>query len=656
SEHITVYKTLSLVGESSDNTIIDGGGIGTAIYVTASGVNITGFKVTNSGSHIDDAGLKIDSVGNCYVAYNNLSSNSGNAILLLSSSVNTISRNIISDNDVGIASLYSVINTIDGNVFMDNWLSIELFRSLGDTVTNNTISDSDLGVYLYDSEDIVVLNNSMIRSGILIEGYNLASWDSHTIDTSNTVNGKPVYYWKNVSGGSVPSDAGQVILANCTRVAIENQTLSNGSVGILLGFSWENTIANNTLSSNKHSGVMLESSTNNIVASNKVSNGYFGIYSFFSSNNNTFVNNTIFSNNTAGTDVYMIGFYLYSSHYSTISNNRIFDTWIGIYPNFSTNNTISDNVASNNSLGIFLGSSVMCTVINNTMMESGIYLDGDSINHWNTHTIDATNSVNGKPVYYLKNATGGTIPAGSGEVILGNSSGVVIENQNLSDGSVGIELGFSWNNVITNNTVSSNNWEGIALHSSDGNIIANNTASANEYYGIHIAASRSNEVRSNRMASNGISISGDSLIQWNSHTIDTSNTVNGNPVYYWKDITGGTIPLDAGQVILANCRLVEIENQNLSDGSVGILLGFSHNNMIANNTASSNSQEAILLYSSDGNTLVNNTLSNNGMGIYLVFSDGNAIYHNSFINSSEQALDIGDFNQWDDGYPSGGNY
>ncbi|HEC86415.1 MAG TPA: DUF1565 domain-containing protein, partial [Thermoplasmatales archaeon] len=76
----------------------------------------------------------------------------------------------------------------------------------------------------------------------------------------------------------------------------------------------------------------------------------------------------------------------------------------------SDHNSIQDNIIIECDDGIWLDFSSRCTVTNNTMMENGILLDGNLLDHWNTHTIDTSNTVNGKPVYYWKNVTGGSVP------------------------------------------------------------------------------------------------------------------------------------------------------------------------------------------------------------------------------------------------------
>ncbi|UCF07980.1 MAG: right-handed parallel beta-helix repeat-containing protein [Thermoplasmata archaeon] len=159
--------------------------------------------------------------------------------------------------------------------------------------------------------------------------------------------------------------------------------------------------------------------------------------------------------------------------------------------------------------------------------------------------------------------------------------------------------------------------------------------------------------------------------------ISTSNTANEKPIYYLKNQTGGAVPEGAGQVILANCSNVEIANQNLSNCSIGIELGFSDYNNITNISAGGNYNGIYLLYScnnnirnsnisnnryagirvdssSDGNQIFENNIAGNYHGIRIDSSTDNMVYHNNFLYNLNNA-DVSS-NQWDNGYPSGGNY
>ena len=71
-ENLIIDKTLSLVGEDMNNTIIDGGGKVDVVYVSADWVNITGFTLTNNGPDYKDAGIELNSNRNCKIMNNNI--------------------------------------------------------------------------------------------------------------------------------------------------------------------------------------------------------------------------------------------------------------------------------------------------------------------------------------------------------------------------------------------------------------------------------------------------------------------------------------------------------------------------------------------------------------------------------------------------------
>ena len=129
------------------------------------------------------------------------------------------------------------------------------------------------------------------------------------------------------------------------------------------------------------------------------------------------------------------------------------------------------------------------------------------------------------------------------------------------------------------------------------------------------------------------------------------NTVNGKPLYYFKNQIGGKVPEDAGQVIVANCTGMRIENLNISNSDVGVQLGFSSHNIIKNNTANSNNDDGISLCSSSNNNIYNNNASNNDDGISLDYSSNNNIYLNNFINNTDNVYSYygytyGSENKW----------
>jgi parallel beta-helix repeat protein len=441
-ENVVVNKTINLTGEDKDTTIIDSGGWEIVVLISADWVNVSGFTVTNSGGFWGDMGMKLSNVQNCRIVNNNVSNNR-HGIFLSSSSSNTITNNTASSNSFeGIGLVTSISNTI--------------------------------------------FNNEMVDNGISIEGDMVEHWNTHTIDTTNTVNGKPVYYWKNQTGGTVPLGAGQVILANSTKVIVENQNVSDGSIGIEFGFSSRNTITNNTASSNMW-GIRLYSSSSNTIASNTAS-----------------------SNNVDG-------IYLYYSHGNTMANNNASSNgYHGIYLLTSSSNTIANNNASNNNLGILIRDlSDSNTITNNTA----------SLNKAYAIVLDDSSS---------NNITNNNASNNSGGIGLGSySNSNNITNNTASNNNMGIYIrDLSDSNNITNNTVSLNSNYGISLYWANSNTIANNTVSSNKEYGIRLSLSNSNKIFHNNILGNTNQAYDDTN---NGNQWDNGYPFGGN---YWSDYTG----------------------------------------------------------------------------------------------------------------------
>jgi parallel beta-helix repeat protein len=225
-----------------------------------------------------------------------------------------------------------------------------------------------------------------------------------------------------------------------------------------------NTIEKNEILNNEV-GIRLFDTASNIVASNRILNNTEGIHITVSSGD--IVKNNEFSNNTYA------GVGLWDSSGVTVDGNTFWFDGIDVHP-FSKGNTITDNfIFGSHSELIALRHSRSNTISGNVMLGGGIYIDGDMVEYWNTHIIDTSNLLNGKPVHYRKDIVGGTIPLGAGQVILANCDGVLIENQEISGSSAAIQLGFSTNIVISRNTLSTS-WYAIRLVFSKGNLIFHN--------------------------------------------------------------------------------------------------------------------------------------------------------------------------------------
>jgi parallel beta-helix repeat protein len=222
---------------------------------------------------------------------------------------------------------------------------------------------------------------------------------------------------------------------------------------------------------------------------------------------------------------------------------------------------------------------------------------------------------------------------------LTNSSNDTVASNNIFGADYsGIYLDGANGNVISGNNISGCYWAGIQLVNSSNNTISGNVLTEN-HFGIMFARAQLDEyntLTNNVMANNTCNFSlftafGALSYNLSMNSIDSSNTVNGKPMYYWFDKHDMAVPSDAGFVALGNCTGIIVQNMSIRNNDPGIYLS-----------------------STSNCTITNNNITNNSIGIDLCSSSNNSIYHNNFINNSNRAQVLGD-NTWDNGYPSGGN-
>jgi parallel beta-helix repeat protein len=313
------------------------------------------------------------------------------------------------------------------------------------------------------------------------------------------------------------------------------------------------------------------------------------------------------------------GIYLTNSSDNSIVRNNITNNWNGIQlRDSSSGNSISGNNMTNNlDFGIMIYSpSDNNSIIGNVFAGCGLHIQAP---HWN---IVEGNTVNGKPLVYLEDISNYSVED-AGQVILVNSNNILVENLDLSNASVGAEL---WN---TNNT-----------------IIADNNI-ANCYYGIFLVASSNNSISANNATANGFGI----YLSDSNHTSISGNNVTNN---------GLGINLNSA----SNYNSVS-SNNITANGQSGLWLYESDYNSIIGNNIAENEENGVMLSWSSNNGIVGNYITNNGYyhipmfrysGIYLYDSSNNVICHNDFVNNKYQVNAENSVNDWDSGYPSGGNY
>jgi len=171
------------------------------------------------------------------------------------------------------------------------------------------------------------------------------------------------------------------------------------------------------------------------------------------------------------------------------------------------------------------------------------------------------------------------------------------------------------NTILTNNLIVSNG-NGIVITNSGNNILINNTLRGNSY---------------------NFGVEGSELQDF-IQDIGISNTINDRPIYYWVNMTGGTIPAYAGYAAVVNSTDVNVENLNIGNNFHGILLAYTNSSAIENNSLSNNVC-GIYLIASEHNEIMNNNLTNTDLGLYLHNSDNNTIMCND-IAKNYAGLDL----------------
>jgi len=385
TENVNVNKDhLTIKSENgAEKTIVQATNPDDHVFeVTADYVNIRGFTIVKEVEGYYKAGIYLKGSSNCNIT-NNICKNNAyqQGIYLYSSSSNTIMDNICSNNGEGIRLSCSGSNTITNNTCSENDHSgiVLTLYSNNNTIADNSCLNNLEGIGLWHSSNNIVKENTFEGCGIEIHGDAVDHFATHVIE-NNAVNGKPIYYYKNSDSITVPQDAGQVIIANCSDITLRNINASSTSYGIELAYASNSVIENNIANSN-NIGIFLTYSSNNIIRNNICSNNHGGgIYLCYSNNNNTVMNNNCTGNT--------YGMTLSSSSSNRIINND-FDSCgqggIGLVDS-SNNNIIMNNSFSNIWFrGIWLTSSNNNKIYLNNFMATLDNVDSqDSTNTWNS--------------------------------------------------------------------------------------------------------------------------------------------------------------------------------------------------------------------------------------------------------------------------------
>jgi parallel beta-helix repeat protein len=383
-ENIVVNKTVSLVGENKERTVIDGSRIGNVVHVVANSTFISNFSIQNGGPTC--FGIRFDHSSRNRLINSNIVNNYGSIDLFYSSN-NTLSNNAVTSNYDGISLSDAFNNTISDNNIASNFdYGIHLWHSFDNVVFGNNVTNNYwYGIYLGNSSDNTFSSNTVASNGE--DGIRLELSSNYNNILDNTIRNNKRGIWlfsscnNSVSGNNITANNGYgIYLCNSSNYnSINGNDIAYNEYGIdLLFTSNYNSIFGNYIADNGY-GLWLDSASyNSIYGNNVTANSGDGISLDDFSNYNRIVGNTITNN--------IIGIGATSSGNNTISGNEVSsNSYVGIRLDYSESNknVVSGNIVSNNDYGIFLASSANNNMIwGNKIADNnhGIYLSGTGSN------------------------------------------------------------------------------------------------------------------------------------------------------------------------------------------------------------------------------------------------------------------------------------
>jgi len=245
-ENVVMNKTVSLIGEDRNNTIIDGNGFGHVVRITTNNVTIASFTVLNSMLEPPYSGIYLHNVKNSNIGRNiilngyrglwlynssrniiednaisniseslaiwldksndnvilaNFISNCSSGIYLGYSHNNKVQNNDVSNNTYyGISLVYSNGTTINGNILFNNaeWNGISLYVSNNNSITGNSILKSTRGLKISESHGNIMYHNNFVNNThqVIVSYSSNNAWD----------NGCEGNYWRNYNGTDLNGD------------------------------------------------------------------------------------------------------------------------------------------------------------------------------------------------------------------------------------------------------------------------------------------------------------------------------------------------------------------------------------------------------------------------------------------------------------------
>jgi parallel beta-helix repeat protein len=658
-EHVTINKSISLLGEDKLNTIIDGSNAGTVVEITADNVTISGFVLQNSGYGWTNHGVYVYKANNCRIEDNSFYRDCHNIKLNYSRNIQVLNNLIYGvmaqPTMYGIRVQNSINCTVSDNQVSDCVGAIHLENATECTISRNLLQGNSQGIRLYtpctynEIRENTVYNNTY--DGMIDTMPNNSTLFANRFYHNNFIGNTNPFIYQGTSSSwdnGYPSGGNHWSRHNVTDSYMgefQNETGYDG-IGdtaynvtpydkdrypLIHPFGSVRNVETNTCYLTIQSAI----NASGVLAGHEifVKSGIYREHiiirkpiSLIGENQTT----TVIDGGGVGRvvtveadNVSVVGFSIQNSGLNyppygndcgllldhsvdgNINSNIFAGNRIGMYLLFSEQNHLEDNVVfSNTENGIWLWYSGHNTLRRNSMFNStysfGVF--GNCFGNFD-NSIDVTNNVEGKPIQYVVGCANEVFDDSKSisSLYLINCVNITVRNLNLTGNGQGVFCYNVTNSHIQNLTASRNNY-GLDLLSSYNNTVSNNYCE-NNWVGIRLESSANNTVKSNTLVGGekGISL----------YEADT-NRVEGN---------------------------------NIRNSIFGIRLSTSHSNLVFRNNFIENVAQADLV-SSNQNAWDDGYEGNFWSGNHVRDSDKDGIADDEYV------VDAGD----QDRFPLSGSY
>jgi parallel beta-helix repeat protein len=260
-ENIMLDKSINLIGENRNTTIIDGNRNDNVICIYADDVKVETCTIQNAKDDFHHAGIEISNANNVVLTNNNIQNNYGFGIYI-HDSIDTkllLFENLITNNSYGIYVVESSNLNISNNAMLDNNDGIYVVHSSNIEFFDNTVTNYGLGIHISSSFDITISKNLITDNSNGIYNY----------DSTNIL----------ISGNTVKDNRwyGVWFRDSSDNTITKNIVTNNVDIGLFFDNSTSNIINKNTIIDNDD-GLYLERSSKNLIQNNNFRNYKFNAY------------------------------------------------------------------------------------------------------------------------------------------------------------------------------------------------------------------------------------------------------------------------------------------------------------------------------------------------------------------------------------------